>query len=164
MFALSEGQNGSHPPNEFISVSHSEGHRPGHLRRTRGAGTEGHRSASTPRRGSAGAGACSWPGSGCLHVMTGLPYMIWLVVPTLGLCKPKVPVGGMDVAERVAAVGRQVTRFRPAMRSLTGATGPTPSAPPLAKTTSRRNRRRGLPVRARRVHRRELSSCVVDHG
>ena len=43
------GQDGSHPPNEFISVSHSEGHRPGHLRPTRGAGTEGHRSASTPR-------------------------------------------------------------------------------------------------------------------
>lgn len=49
IFALSEGQDGSHPPNEFISVSHSEGYRPGHLRRTRGAGTEGHRSASTPR-------------------------------------------------------------------------------------------------------------------
>ena len=24
IFALSEGQDGSHPPNEFISVSHSE--------------------------------------------------------------------------------------------------------------------------------------------
>jgi hypothetical protein len=33
--------------------------------------------------------------------MTGLPYMIRLVVLTLGLCKPKVPVGGMDVAGRV---------------------------------------------------------------
>ena len=55
--------------------------------------------------------------------------MIRLVVPTLGLCKPKVPVGGMDVAGRVEAVGRHVTRFRPAMRSLTGATGPTPSEP-----------------------------------
>ena len=41
IFALSEGQNGLHPPNEFITLSHSEGHRPGHLRRTRGAGTEG---------------------------------------------------------------------------------------------------------------------------
>jgi hypothetical protein len=86
----------------------------------------------------------------------GLPYMIRLVVPTLGLSKPKGPVGGMDVAERVDAVGRHVTRFRPAMRSLAGATGPTPSTPPLAKTTSRRNRRRGFPVRARRVHRRKL--------
>ena len=61
--------------------------------------------------------------------MMGLPYMIRLVVPTLGLCTPKVPVGGMDVAGWVEAVGRHVTRFRPAMRSLTGATGPTPSGP-----------------------------------
>jgi hypothetical protein len=30
--------------------------------------------------------------------MTGLPYMIRLVVPTLGLRKPKVPVRCMDVA------------------------------------------------------------------
>jgi NADPH:quinone reductase-like Zn-dependent oxidoreductase len=39
--------------------------------------------------------------------MTGLPYMIRLVAPTLGLYKPKAPVGGMDVAGRVEAVGRQ---------------------------------------------------------
>ena len=32
------------------------------------------------------------------HVMTGLPYLIRLVVPDLGLRKPKVPVRGMDVA------------------------------------------------------------------
>jgi hypothetical protein len=30
------------------------------------------------------------------HVMTGLPYLIRVVVPTLGLRKPKVPVLGMD--------------------------------------------------------------------
>jgi hypothetical protein len=77
----------------------------------------------------------AWIGVFASH--EGSPYMIRLVVPTLGLCKPKVPVGGMDVAERVEAVGRHVTRFRPAMRSLAGATGPTPSTPPLAKTTSR---------------------------
>jgi NADPH:quinone reductase-like Zn-dependent oxidoreductase len=47
------------------------------------------------------------------HVMTGLPYLIRLVVPTLGLRKPKTPALGMDVAGTVAAVGADVTRFRP---------------------------------------------------
>jgi NADPH:quinone reductase-like Zn-dependent oxidoreductase len=50
---------------------------------------------------------------GVVHVMTGLPYMIRFVVPTLGLRKPKIPVRGMDLAGQVEAVGEHATRFQP---------------------------------------------------
>ena len=44
------------------------------------------------------------------HIMTGLPYMIRMAS---GLRGPKVHVRGQDVAGRVEAVGKDVTRFQP---------------------------------------------------
>jgi NADPH:quinone reductase-like Zn-dependent oxidoreductase len=48
---------------------------------------------------------------GVWHVMEGLPYLIRFV--GFGVRRPKARVRGMDVAGRVEAVGRNVTRFRP---------------------------------------------------
>lgn len=47
---------------------------------------------------------------GVWHVMAGLPYLIRFV--GFGVRKPRVRVRGMDVAGRVEAVGRDVTRFQ----------------------------------------------------
>ncbi len=44
------------------------------------------------------------------HFLRGIPYFVRL---TTGLRTPKRPIPGVDVAGRVEAVGRSVTRFRP---------------------------------------------------
>jgi hypothetical protein len=77
---------------------------------------------------------------GVWHVMTGLPYMIRLVVPTLGLRKPKGPILGMDVA---GCRGGRHTGDPGSGRvrtCLAGATAPMPSTQLLARTISRPNR------------------------
>lgn len=48
---------------------------------------------------------------GVWHLMTGRPYLVRLA--GYGLLKPKTPVIGLDVAGRVIAVGKDVTRFQP---------------------------------------------------
>jgi NADPH:quinone reductase-like Zn-dependent oxidoreductase len=48
---------------------------------------------------------------GVWHLVTGLPYIVRLA--GFGLLKPKARVPGLDVAGRVEATGRNVTRFRP---------------------------------------------------
>jgi NADPH:quinone reductase-like Zn-dependent oxidoreductase len=48
---------------------------------------------------------------GVWHLMTGLPYLVRVM--GYGLRKPKVGIRGRDVAGRVEAVGRNVTRVQP---------------------------------------------------
>ena len=48
---------------------------------------------------------------GVWHLMTGLPYLVRIM--GFGLRRPKVPIRGRDVAGRVEAVGKNVTRFHP---------------------------------------------------
>ncbi|MDP9494808.1 MAG: NAD(P)-dependent alcohol dehydrogenase [Actinomycetota bacterium] len=48
---------------------------------------------------------------GVWHLMTGLPYLVRVM--GYGLRKPKFPIRGRDVAGRVEAVGKNVTRFQP---------------------------------------------------
>ena len=48
---------------------------------------------------------------GVWHLMTGLPYLVRIM--GFGLLRPKTGVRGMDVAGRVEAAGRNVTRVRP---------------------------------------------------
>jgi NADPH-dependent curcumin reductase CurA len=49
---------------------------------------------------------------GVWHLMTGMPYLVRLM--GYGLRTPKHRVRGTDVAGRVEAVGKNVTRFKPA--------------------------------------------------
>jgi len=49
--------------------------------------------------------------AGVWHLMTGLPYLVRIF--GYGLRRPKVRIRGRDVAGRVEAVGRNVTRFQP---------------------------------------------------
>ncbi|MCX4825577.1 NAD(P)-dependent alcohol dehydrogenase [Streptomyces sp. NBC_01142] len=48
---------------------------------------------------------------GVWHLVTGLPYLLRIM--GFGLRRPKTRVPGLDVAGRVEAVGRNVTRFQP---------------------------------------------------
>src|SRR6266545_188927 len=48
---------------------------------------------------------------GVWHLMTGLPYLVRIM--GYGLRQPKVRIRGRDVAGRVEAVGKNVTRFHP---------------------------------------------------
>jgi NADPH:quinone reductase-like Zn-dependent oxidoreductase len=69
---------------------------------------------------------------GVWHIVTGLPYLVRLA--GYGLRKPKNKLVGSDVAGRVEAVGRNVTRFQPDGHVSAGATARSPSTPARMRT------------------------------
>jgi len=73
------------------------------------------------------------------HFMTGLPYLFRIAGS--GLRAPKTRVRGTDVAGRVEAIGKDVTRFQPGDEGSGSATAHSPSTRPLERTRSRPSRR-----------------------
>src|SRR3954470_24896680 len=64
------------------------------------------------------------------HIMRGDPYVARLMTPAVfGRRGPGRPIRGCDIAGRVEAVGRDVTRFRPGTTSTATSEKPTARSP-----------------------------------